>query len=188
MWEESSKPPILLLPQWKKHHPLLSLHLCPRSQQIAPSSGSKHPLSAGSLPTGFKYVGNYSSPWKISRQCFLSSLTLLSHFPHTLQPLFFHLVVNYSDYIPSSFLFAQFSKHLPSHLTLPFVTIPSSFKCPFLWYLWFYILLFLIPLFLTTSVFLWIHFLCLSLKCQGMSKLKSRPFSLYFLHVLPRGD
>ena len=92
---------------------------------------------------------------KISWKCYLRCLSLLSHFSHTLQTIIFTYLVTTFTTFTNNLLFAKFSRHLSSHLTLPFLTVPSSLKYPLLWYLQFYILLVLTPVFLATSVFPW---------------------------------
>lgn len=100
--------------------PPLSLHLCSRSHRISPSSCIKHPLSRGSLPAGLKYVGNYSSPWKFSRKCFLPS-----HSPRTLQPVVFTYLLTTSTTFPKASYWLNFVNiyhhilHFPLWLFLP---------------------------------------------------------------------
>lgn len=68
----------------------------------------------------------------------------------TLRPLIFtHLVTIFTTFT-NSLLFAEFSKHFSSYLTLPSFMIPSSRMHPSLGHLWFCILLLLIPMFLVT--------------------------------------
>lgn len=127
------KATFLFLLQWRNLIPLFSLGS--QSPLALASPCIKVRFSEVSLPVGFKYVGIYSSYLQKSFSKGFSTSLLLSHFPHTPQPIMFtHLVTIFTTFT-NHLLFAEFSRHFSSHLTLLFFTLPFSLKCPFIWHL-----------------------------------------------------
>lgn len=97
-----------------------------------------------------------------------------------LQPLIFTYLVTIFTTFTNSLLFAEFSKHLSSYLTLPSFATPSSWIRPSLGHRWFCILLLLIPMFLAASAFLWMFPSVYPLNAKVSVSSNSSSFSFTF--------
>lgn len=125
-------------------------------------------------------MGIYFSPLQKIFSKGFSTSPLFSHFPHTVQPIMFtHLVTIFTTFT-NYLLFAEFSRHVSSDLTLLFFTLPFSLKCPFLWHLrlcFSFSFLCFWPLRLPANASF-----SLSFKCQATYTLKSSPSPLLFIY------